>query len=336
MISSNSIIARLKRFKGNDLPALWFLAGSEPLLILEAQDAIRAAARKQGFTDRKSFVFDGNSDYAPLYDACSAMSLFGEKTLIEITLPRATIGTKGAAAMKFLTENFDNSRMVVISLLSYDWKDAKKDWFVNLKNRAQFLEAQPVDRQFMPRWIVDRAKELHDIEISADAAKLLAEKTEGNLLACAQEIEKIALLCNDKTKQIDAAYLIDAVSDVSRYDQEALQNAVLRGEAARVSKILDSLRAENVQIPYFLWILTSDIEQLIKLKSGEFIKGYGPHMEDLKRASKVHSLRVLQTVLKRLANVERLTKGLWVKDSDGDPWQELKAACLLLSVERKK
>lgn len=336
MSLNNSIVSVLNRYKGRDLPLLWFLVGSEPLLILEAQDAIRSAAKEAGFTDRKSFVFDGNADYTDLYDACSAMSLFGEKTIIEVTLPRATIGLKGAAAMKFLAKSTDESRMIVISLLNYDWKDKKKDWFKELEAKSIPYEAQPIERRLLPRWISNRAKELHGIELTDEASKLLADKTEGNLLACAQEIEKLALLRNPEKSSIDVEDLIDAVSDVSRYDQEALQAAVLQGDAQRVSKVLDSLRAENIQIPSFLWILTSDVEQLIRIKSGDPVRGFGPHLNDLKQAAKLHSLRVFETVLKRLSNVERLSKGLWVKESDGDPWQELKAACLLLSIERKK
>ncbi len=57
-MSWNSLLAqKLKPDENGTLPRLWFLLGSEPLLAIEAQDAVRAAAFKAGYSERKSFVF---------------------------------------------------------------------------------------------------------------------------------------------------------------------------------------------------------------------------------------------------------------------------------------
>ena len=260
------------RDSGN-LPRLWFLLGSEPLLAIEAQDAIRAAAFKAGYSERKSFVFEGNADYSPLYEALGDQSLFGEKNLIEVVFPRATIGKNGPAAVEAVIEHADEDKMVVVSLFDYDWTATKKDWFNHLMKSSVCIRTDPIDRNALPRWITERAKEKNGQTLTPEAANLIAERTEGNLLATSQEIQKLALLVNKP--EIDASDVLDAVSDVSRFDQESLFLAMLEGDARQVSKIIDSLQGENVQIPSFLWMLTDVVRNLLLLNRGFAVRTFG-------------------------------------------------------------
>ena len=317
-MSWSSLLAqKLRPDENGNLPRLWFLLGSEPLLAIEAQDAIRAAAFKAGYSERKSFVFEGNADYSPLYEALGDQSLFGEKNLIEVVFPRATIGKNGPAAVEAVIEHADEDKMVVVSLFDYDWTATKKDWA-------------------LPRWITERAKEKNGQTLTPEAANLIAERTEGNLLATSQEIQKLALLVNKP--EIDVSDVLDAVSDVSRFDQESLFLAMLEGDARQVSKIIDSLQGENVQIPSFLWMLTDVVRNLLLLNRGFAVRTFGlseAHRSALNRASRRANPKLLELMLHRLSDVDRMSKGLFVESSDGDAWQELKAVCLRLSLKRK-
>ncbi len=58
------------------LKPCYLIFGDEPLLKLEAIDAVRQVARKQGFDERHSFVVEQGLDWNQVYDACQAMSLF--------------------------------------------------------------------------------------------------------------------------------------------------------------------------------------------------------------------------------------------------------------------
>ena len=229
-MSWSSLLAqKLRPDENGNLPRLWFLLGSEPLLAIEAQDAIRAAAFKAGYSERKSFVFEGNADYSPLYEALGDQSLFGEKNLIEVGFPRATIGKNGPAAVEAVIEHADEDKMVVVSLFDYDWTATKKDWFNHLMKSSVCIRTDPIDRNALPRWITERAKEKNGQTLTPEAANLIAERTEGNLLATSQEIQKLALLVNKP--EIDVSDVLDAVSDVSRFDQESLFLAMLEGDA---------------------------------------------------------------------------------------------------------
>ena len=321
---------------------LWFILGSEPLLAIEKQDAIRAAATKQGYTERKSFVFEGNADFSALYEALGDLSLFGEKTIIEVTFPRATIGRNGPAAVDAMISKADENKLIVISLLDWDWTAEKKDWFIKLKKSAQVVEALPIPPGGFKKWIEDRIAGISNQRLTPDALNFLAEKTEGNLLAAKQEIEKLTLLCHKPEITLDD--VIDAVSDVSRYDQDALIMAMLQGDAGKVSKIVDSLKAENVPIPSFLWMLADEIRRLLLAKnqpanSRPAYPRFGISAAKntaLLNAANRASTRKIETMLKRLSDVDRLSKGLYVQNSDGDAWQELKAICLLLALKRGK
>jgi len=153
-MSWSSLLAqKLRPDENGNLPRLWFLLGSEPLLAIEAQDAIRDAAFKAGYSERKSFVFEGNADYSPLYEALGDQSLFGEKNLIEVVFPRATIGKNGPAAVEAVIEHADEDKMVVVSLFDYDWTATKKDWFNHLMKSSVCIRTDPIDRNALPRWI---------------------------------------------------------------------------------------------------------------------------------------------------------------------------------------
>lgn len=336
MSSSNLLTRNLIPDTEGNLPPLWFLLGSEPLLAIEAQDAIRAAAKKAGYSERKSFVFEGNADYSELYEALGDQSLFGEKNLIEVVFPRATIGKNGPAAVEACIQHADSDKLIVISLFDYDWTTQKKDWFLHLSQKALRIPINPIERHALPNWIIERAKEQNNQALTREAAELIAERTEGNLLATSQEIKKLSLLCHKS--EINTDDVLDAVSDVSRFDQEALFIAMLEGDAGKVSKIIDSLAAENVQIPSFLWMLADDIRRLITMKQGLPTQTYGltqPHLRALRYAASRVSVKLLERVLHRLSDVDRMSKGLFVEKSDGNAWQELKAACLMLSLKRK-
>lgn len=336
-MSSSKLLAQslIPDSKGN-LPPLWFLLGSEPLLTIEAQDAIRAAAKSAGYTERKSFVFEGNADFSPLYEALGDQSLFGEKNLIEVVFPRSTIGKTGPEAVKAIIEHADEDKMIVVSLLEYDWTTEKKDWFIQLSSKALRIPLTPVPRSSLSSWIIERAQLKNQQTLSKEAAEFIAEKTEGNLLATSQEINKLALLC-DKT-EVSREDVIDAVSDVSRFDQEALRIAMLEGDAGKVSRVIESLEAESVQIPSFLWMLAEDVRRLLLMKQGLQVQMFllsDAHKRALRYAATRASVKRLEVMLHRLSDVDRMSKGLFVETSDGSPWQELKAACLMLSLKRK-
>lgn len=318
-----------------DLAPLTIIVGEEDLIAIESQDQIRAKARTQGFTERISFNFDGLSDYSPLLQSIGDMSLFGEKKLIEIRLTTGNPGLKkGPEALEALAESVGDNLIAVISLPGALYEYQKKAWYKKISGRATIINAEPIPRKKLPEWIKKRAAQ-NNQTLSEDAAQFLAASTEGNLLACAQEISKLSLLCPQGN--IDLKDLLETVSDVSRFNPQDLADSILEGNLQRVSKIIDGLKGENIAIPSFLWLLNEDIRNLIVLNQGgsPFIRGLPSRKSLLKNLAMSIPLSRLENVAHRYSNVERMSKGFNVSQSQGNPWQELKAAALLLCLGRK-
>ncbi len=316
------------------LNPLTIIVGEEDLIAIETQDAIRGEAAKRGFTERVSFNFDGNSDYSPLLLSMGDMSLFGEKKLIEVRLMTGNPGLKkGPEALLEMAQSVGDDLIAVLTLPGALWEYQKKAWFKKITPYAKIVNAAPVSRSALPGWIKQRALQ-NGQKLSNDAVNFIAASTEGNLLACAQEINKLALLSDKEV--IDYSDLVDAISDTSRFSPPDLSDAILAGDAPRVSKIIDGLKGENVQIPAFLWMLNDDIRNMIAIN-----RGANPYIPfptkkaQLTRLAHAVPLSRLETVAQRYSNVERLSKGFKISSSIEDAWQELKAAALLLCIKRK-
>ena len=81
-----------------NLAPLYVVHGDEPLLALEAADAIRASARAKGYTERTVLTVDRYFDWSALRHASAGMSLFGDRKLIELRIPSGKPGAQGGGA----------------------------------------------------------------------------------------------------------------------------------------------------------------------------------------------------------------------------------------------
>ena len=104
--------------KGEQLPAhlerelrpLYVLYGDEPLLVLEAADAIRAAARTQGYTERTVHTVAGaHFDCSEVLAAGGSLSLFADKQIVEVRIPTGKPGKEGSTALQQLAESAQSS-----------------------------------------------------------------------------------------------------------------------------------------------------------------------------------------------------------------------------------
>ena len=61
------------------LAPVYLVFGEEPLLVQEACDAIRTAARAQGFNERELFHGEAGFDWNLLLNEANSLSLFADK-----------------------------------------------------------------------------------------------------------------------------------------------------------------------------------------------------------------------------------------------------------------
>jgi DNA polymerase III subunit delta len=314
------------------LPALTVIHGAEPLAALEAADAFRDIARKNGYIEREVFTAESGFDWGKLTAAGNALSLFATLRVLELRIPTGKPGREGGAAIEAFCGRLPEDTLCLVLLPEMDWQMKQAKWFGALDSVATMIEAMPVDRAHLPRWLAGRLGRQE--QKAGDAAlEFLADRVEGNLLAAQQEIKKLALLC--PPGEISLETLTDSVANVSRFNPFQLVSAIhdgnAAGKAARISRMLDGLKAEGEAPPLILWVLTNELRMLMRVR-GVTKSGRPPHpgkAREMERTARGHSAKSLARLNLQAAKIDRMIKGL---DSN-DPWDGmLQLACGLAGV----
>ncbi|HBO1240632.1 DNA polymerase III subunit delta [Pseudomonas aeruginosa] len=334
--------AQLAKHLQGPLAPVYVVSGDEPLLCQEACDAIRQACRERDFGERQVFNAEANFDWGLLLEAGASLSLFAEKRLIELRLPSGKPGDKGAAILQEYLQRPPEDTVLLLSLPKLDGSTQKTKWAKALidGNAAQFIQVWPVDVHQLPQWIRQRLSQA-GLSASPEALELIAARVEGNLLAAAQEIEKLKLLAEGN--QIDAATVQAAVADSARFDVFGLIDAALGGESAHALRILEGLRGEGIEPPVILWGLAREIRLLAGLAQqyGQGIpleKAFAqarPPVWDkrrplLTRALQRHSSSRWNQMLRDAQLIDAQIKG----QAPGSPWSGLSLLALTLAGQR--
>jgi DNA polymerase-3 subunit delta len=252
---------------------LYTVWGDEALLAQEAGDAIRAAARASGCTERQVHVVAGNHfDWSGLLGASQALSLFADRQLIEIRIPSGKPGKDGSEAIQRYCENAASKLagdiVTLVQLPKLDRTQQSSAWFAALDASGVMVRVDPVERKALPQWIAQRLAAQGQRVAGGEAGQrtlaFFADRGEGNLLAAHQEVQKLGLLYPPGElafEQVEAAVL-----NVARYDVFRLGEAVLAGQVARALRMLDGLHAEGEAAVLVHWTLSEDIRGLKRVK----------------------------------------------------------------------
>jgi len=327
------------------LKSLYTLHGDEPLLIQEALDAIRLAARAQGFTERSSHTVAGaHFDWSEVLAAGGSLSLFADKQILELRLPSGKPGKEGSVALQQLAQaaQGNDSVLTVVILPRLDRATKSSAWFVALETGVT-LEVSPVERAALPQWIAQRlAAQGQRVVAGVEGQRSLqffADRVEGNLLAAHQEIQKLALLY--PAGELGFEQIEGAVLNVARYDVFKLSEAVLAGQSARVQRMLDGLQAEGEAEVLVHYTLAEDIRALKRVKDAI---SRGSPLPMALREQRVwgNRERLFERVVPRLSaamltgflqdahQVDGVVKGLKRPDWPVAPWQALQLLALRL------
>ena len=329
------------------LRSLYTLHGDEALLVQEAADAIRAAARQQGFTERSVHVVSGaHFDWSEVLAAGGSMSLFAERQILEIRVPTGKPGKEGSPMIQQLAQSAEgnDSTLTLFILPRLDSATKKGAWFGALEQFGVSLQIDSLDRAQLPQWIAQRLKLQNQSVASGqdgqNCLQFFADRVEGNLLAAHQEIQKLSLLYPEG--ELTHAQVESAVMNVARYDVFKLSEAVLAGQVARVQRMLDGLQAEGEAAVLVHYTLAEDIRALKRVKDA-MAEGrplpmalreqriWGAREKLFERVLPKLSTARLAQLLKNAHQVDGIVKGLKVADWPADPWQALQRLALRVS-----
>ena len=237
------------------LAPLYVLHGDEPLLVIEAGDAIRACARKQGYGEREVIVASANFRWDDLFLSAGNLSLFGGNKLVDLRIPSGKPGREGSEALQRYAKSVGSGVVTLITLPELDWQAKKAAWVTALGNAGVMIECNAPALGQLPVWIAARLKR-QEQSAERSALDFMANHVEGNLLAAHQEIQKLGLLY--PPGELSLAQCEAAVLNVARYDISDLRDAVKARDAARTARTLEGLKAEDAALPLVLWALATE------------------------------------------------------------------------------
>ncbi len=335
---------QLAQHLAKGMRSLYTVWGDEPLLAQEAGDAIRAAARAAGCTERQVHTVSGaHFDWSSLLGASQAMSLFAERQLIEIRIPGGKPGKDGSEALQRYCEQLSDDIVTLVQLPRLDRTQQNSGWFGALDAAGVTVRVDPVERKALPQWIAQRLNQqgqrVQGGEEGQRTLAFFADRVEGNLLAAHQEIQKLGLLYPAgelSFEQIEAAVL-----NVARYDVFKLGEAVLAGQVARALRMLEGLQAEGEAAVLVHWTLAEDIRALKRVRDA--VQGgkplpmalrenrvWGVKERLFERAVPLLTDNGIAALLEAAQVCDGLVKGLRHPDWPLDAWEALRRLVLML------
>ena len=324
---------------GRGLRSLYTVHGDEALLVQEAVDAIRAAARAAGHAERSSFTVAGaHFDWSGVLAASGSLSLFADKQIVEVRIPSGKPGKDGSAALQQLAESAvgNDGTLTIVMLPRLDKATRSSAWFAALDAHGATIQVDSIERTALPPWIAQRLQQqgqrVKNGEEGQRTLAFFADRVEGNLLAAHQEIQKLGLLY--PAGELGFEQVEQAVLNVARYDVFKLSDAVLSGQVLRTERMLRGLQAEGEAEVLVHWALAEDIRAMKRVKDamqsgrplpmalrenriwGTKERHFGrivPRLGDAMASRLLHSAHV----------VDGIVKGLKHPDWPQDSWQAL-------------
>jgi DNA polymerase-3 subunit delta len=330
-IQPDQLTSRLR----GELAPVYFISGDEPLRVMEAADAVRTRARAAGFDERELLTVSAGFDWNSLAAAAGNLSLFAARRVIDLRLPGGKPGDAGAKALRAYAEAPPEDTLLLITAGKLEASARKSRWVEALDKAGVVVFVWPLDGRQLPAWVRARMQQ-RGLEATPEAAALLAERVEGNLLACVQEIEKLYLL--QGAGRIDVRDIASAVADSARFDVYDLVDTALAGDGVRSVRILNGLQGEGVVPAVVLWALVRDLRQLAAmaqlLAGGQALGSVLSRFRVWQSRTTVFS-RALQRLpgvacnrlLRHCALIDRVIKG----QAAGNAWDELLQLTLCLA-----
>lgn len=316
------------------LAPVYLLSSDEHLLLDEARLEIIAAAKAQGIDEHERFHAEGNFKWADLIDENSAMSLFASRRVLEVRIPNGKPSDSGKVIVE-LSQQLNPDNLFIFIFPKIEKRTQQTKWFKAIESQGVFLPIWPIERQQFPNWLKRRIQ-IAGLSIEPDALSAFVEHTEGNLLACAQEIEKLKL---SGASHINEDIIMQSMGDSSRFNVFALSESCLKGNLADALNVLEHLKAEGIEALSILGTLTRSIRHLLELKgyaSSQLNQGFkrlyiwSKQQSDYRQALKRLAEQDIQDALKLAQQIDAAAKG-----SGEDTWGLLSQLCALLCGQKQ-
>ena len=313
------------------LAPLYVLSGDEQLLLLESADLIRKTVLSRHIHEREVMTVERGFKWTQLHAANTALSLFGDRKLIELRIPGGKPGKEGAQALQDYLAALNPDNITLITLPKLDGATRKTAWVNLLQKHGIYIEIPTIERAQLGNWIATRLRKQNQTA-DRQCIDFLVERVEGNLLAAHQEIQKLGLLYPEGALNFEQ--ICQAVLNVARYDIFKLNDALLNGDQRRFIRMIEGLKGEGEPLPLILWAITEEIRTLLKCKIAlenglsfssiaKTLRLWGPRERLIQNAIARLAREDIQAALQQTAQIDKIIKGLHTNTWMDDPWDAL-------------
>ncbi|KAA3643768.1 MAG: DNA polymerase III subunit delta [Proteobacteria bacterium] len=318
------------------LAKCYLLVGDEPLQKQEAFDAILQKARKQGFSERERHLVDAKFQWYDLQNASANLSLFAEKRILDLYMPTGKAGQKGSAFLTDFVRNLPDDVLLIIRCDEWTMANDKTKWVKTVIDEGIFMRVYQPDIKELPQWMANRCRRLK-LNIDQDAIGLLAYRLEGNLLAAAQELDKLKMRFGEQ--RLDIQTLAGLVADNARFDVFRLTDALLAGDSSRAIRVTRSLQQNDTSPVVVHWALENLTRQLAELafirekqhniSKADFqrLRIWPKQQAVIQRVLNRLKLSDIEQLLQRLSDIDMAIKGR----RQDNPWQAIEHWLMLFN-----
>lgn len=281
------------------IPKLILVNGNEPLLIEEALDDVRAVLKASGYDERVKYQLETGFDWSQLSGSGQSMSLFCEKRVIEFRVPNK-LGAPGTKALTEYCNNPSQEDLLIVLMPLLDKRQREAKWTKLIDSVGWIVDSYDINAQQYPTWIKMRLQS-RALRVEAGVIETLAEQLEGNVMAAAQEIDKLQVLAKDGA--VTMKLLTESLADQARFDVYALTDVCLQGDFQRVLRIKGRLQSEGLEPVIVVWALVREIRLLAKISAS---LEAGQDRRTLFKQNRIWSKRepVVDAALRRLSSSE--------------------------------
>lgn len=249
------------------LPPVTALLGDEAFFIVRTGDLWRQTGKNQGFTER--LVLDQTeSDLANrLLNERGALSLFADRTLVELRLTKTTLDKSLRDALDRWTQNPPDDKRLLISGPKLGKSEASTTWLQILETAAAVIEATTVPAYQFAKWL-DAELESHQIVMDQHARSAVQMHTEGNLLAAGQVIERLKHIQPDLIEgpTLSLDQVLEVLTQSARYTVYDLVDLAMKSDVPGLNRMTDLLKAEGVEAISALWAISRELDILLQIR----------------------------------------------------------------------
>ncbi|VAW49051.1 DNA polymerase III delta subunit [hydrothermal vent metagenome] len=347
MILASAFLNQLQDTNFQPKP-VYLLYGEEPLFLRDSYDGLRKTLKAQGYLTGDVYDVDASFDWQGLQMETQAGSLFAEQRMILVNMPKGSPGRGGGEFIQnwcqyaeSLPPHLPPELVIVIQCERLDSRQIKSKWVKAIESVGCVVQAKPVPMNALPNWCQQKAQSM-GLQLEREAAALLAERVEGNLLAADQELIKLSLVLGEGAV-VSTQVILEQVVDQAHYQLFALSTAVLNGKVHYSLQMLNRLREEGIEAPVLLWLLSKELRQLIELSQlsqqismGQAFKQcriWSSRQSEFACALNRKNLAGWQRLLTLALKIDLMIKGISPTLSGDEVWLEMSQLVLKMAQE---